>query len=162
MKNKKSKCLLALDLSMTNTGAAVFDENNYPIEVTSVSTNSKQTYGERLKTIADVLLDLKSKYDFYAVVLEGGFFRHIKSTQVIYRVHGLANYLFWDIPQYDAAPSTIKKIICGKGTGDKHEVQNKILEIFPKLEFGNEDESDAVSIGHAFIKDQEAFNKSKK
>lgn len=147
---------------MTNTGVAIFDDKKQPIEVLSVPTDSKKSYGERLQTIASKLIELKKKYRITKAILEAGFFRHIKSTQAIYRVHGVVNYLFFDVEQFSAPPSTIKKLVVGKGTADKKQVQEKILEIYPYLKFQNEDESDAVAIGHAYLCSEESFTSMNK
>jgi crossover junction endodeoxyribonuclease RuvC len=69
--------------------------------------------------------------------------------------------LFYDCEQIYYAPSTIKKIICGSGRADKKQVQNKILETYPKLEFKSDDESDAVSIGLCFFIERRRHNAKK-
>ena len=145
--------ILALDLSLSNTGCCIFDGKGIPLELVSIPTNSKDTHGQRLKIIADKLLEIRSKYNISIVVLEKGFTRFNTSTQTIFKVHGIANYIFYDCEQIYYAPSTIKKIVCGKGNADKDEVKTIIKLIFPSLDFKNNDESDAASIGYAYFLD---------
>ena len=45
--------ILALDISLANTGGSVFDENGNVIDVFSVPTSSKDLIQVRLKKIAD-------------------------------------------------------------------------------------------------------------
>ena len=147
--------ILAIDPSLSNTGLCLFDTIGNPIKTMSIPTTSKQSHGERLKIIADVLLGLRQQYPITLIVLESGFSRHAVSTQVLYRVRGVIDYLFYDIPEICYAPSSIKKIICGNGRADKIEVQEKIKKMFPKMEFENNDMSDACAIGSCYFLEKE-------
>ena len=146
--------ILAIDPSLSNTGLCLFDTIGNPIKTMSIPTTSKQSHGERLKIIADVLLGLRQQYPITLIVLESGFSRHAVSTQVLYRVRGVIDYLFYDIPEICYAPSSIKKIICGNGRADKSLVQGKILEMFPYMKFENQDQSDSVGIGLCYFIEQ--------
>ena len=146
--------ILAIDPSLSNTGLCLFDTIGNPIKTMSIPTNSKQSHGERLKIIADVLLGLRQQYPITLIVLESGFSRHAVSTQVLYRVRGVIDYLFYDIPEICYAPSSIKKIICGNGRADKIEVQEKIMKLYPDLKFDNMDQSDSVGIGLSYFIEQ--------
>jgi crossover junction endodeoxyribonuclease RuvC len=143
--------IFSFDLSLSNSGVAVFDEKGNPIKILSVPTTSKQEHKDRLKTIADALLQLRKEYETHLIILESGFSRHAASTQAIFKVVGLVSYLFSDCSQITFAPSSIKKIVSGSGKSDKEVVQNKILEKFPHLKFSNQDESDAVGVGVAYF-----------
>jgi len=143
--------ILAIDPSLSNTGICLFDTIGNPIKTMSIPTTSKQSHGERLKIIADVLLGLRQQYPITLIVLESGFSRHAVSTQVLYRVRGVIDYLFYDIPEICYAPSSIKKIICGNGRADKIEVQEKIMKLYPDLKFDNMDQSDSVGIGLSYF-----------
>ena len=143
--------ILAFDLSLSNSGVCVFDEKGNPIETMSVSTTSKMEHKDRLRVIADEFLKLKKKYKPHLIVIESGFSRHAASTQAVYKVHGLTQYLFSDSEQIFFAPSTIKKTLTGTGRADKQLVQEKVLKKFPNMKFENEDESDSCSIGIAYF-----------
>lgn len=138
--------IYGLDISMSDTGCAVFDESGNPIKIISIPTTSKQEHKDRLKTIAEKLLELKKEYPTNLIILESGFSRHAASTQAIFKTTGVISYIFSDATQINYAPSSVKKIITGKGTSDKLIVQQKILEKFPELKFNNRDESDAVAV----------------
>ncbi len=142
------------DLSLSCSGVCIFSENGKPVHIFSVPTNPKKSHGERLKTIADAILEIKDQYPCRQIVLEAGFTRFSTSTQVLFRVHGLINYMFWDCEQRYFAPSTVKKIVTGNGRAEKSDVQRTILKRWPELIFKNEDESDACSIGLCWFKEQ--------
>lgn len=142
-----SKYLYGLDLSMANTGIAIFDIDTYkPILITSISTNSKEEYGDRLHTQRGYMKDLIKKYPPYEVAIEKGFTMHNTSTQVIYRVHGVTQELFHEYKQFYYAPTTVKKAITGNGKSNKELVQETILKKYPNIKFDNEDQSDAVGV----------------
>jgi crossover junction endodeoxyribonuclease RuvC len=156
------KYVVALDLSLSNSGVCIFDENENPVEIFSISTSQKQNTGERLKTIADSLININKKYEFETVVLEQGFARFFISTQMLFRVHGIANYVFYDKEQIYYAPSSIKKIVGGNGRADKKIIRKIVEDRFPYLKIEDEDQSDAVSIGMAyFIDKKEKKNNAK-
>jgi Holliday junction resolvasome RuvABC endonuclease subunit len=134
-----------MDLSLSCTGISIFEENGNPIKTLSIPTSIKNgEHGRRLKIIADILLELRKQYPPNLIVLESGFSRHAVSTQVLFKLRGLVDYLFYDIKEVVYAPSSIKKIITGNGRSDKSLVQQCILKKFPNMIFENEDESDAT------------------
>ena len=138
--------IYGFDISMSNSGVSVFDESGNPVKIISIPTNSKMEHKDRLRTIADKLLELKKKYPTNLIILESGFSRHAASTQAIFKCVGLVSYLFNEATQKTYAPSSVKKIITGDGRSDKKVVQEKILRKFPTLKFENEDESDSVGV----------------
>jgi len=149
------KYIFAFDLSISCVGIAIFDTIGNLVEVLSIKTNPKQTHGERLRQIGDKFCDLRYQYNTSTIVIERAFSLHNISTQVLYRVHGLTNYLFYDCTQVYYAPTTIKKAITGTGKADKEEVKRIILkEHFPDATFKNTDESDAVAIGLTYFIDK--------
>lgn len=145
------KYILALDLSLSNTGGCIFEENGNPISVFSIPTSHRLSTGERLKIIADKLFEKKIYYNFDVIVLEAGFSRFSISTQQLFRCHGIANYVFYNIKQIYFAPSSIKKIVGGNGKTEKKEIRRIVEKKYSYLNISNEDESDAVSIGMAYF-----------
>lgn len=139
------------DLSLSNTGIAIFDEQGNPIEVFSIATNSKDNYGIRLKIIGKILLRHKKKYPPKEMIIENAFTRFNKATQALYRVRGLIEYLFWDTPQKYLSPTSIKKIISGSGKSDKLEIENYIRKLYPSVEIENNDQSDALAAGTTYF-----------
>ena len=145
-----SKCIWAMDLSLSNTGLCVFVKSK-PIGVFSVSTSSKKEHKDRLKDIADFVLEKIIQYPPNLIVFESGFTRHHKSTQALYKVLGVVSYLLSDYEQMFYAPSTIKKVVCGNGRASKDNVYNAVLKRYPKLQMANNDESDAVAVGMCYF-----------
>lgn len=147
------KYTIALDLSLSNSGICMFNKNGKPLKIYSIPTSSKDDTGVRLKTIGTSLVNIRKEYDIDVAVFEKGFTRFNISTQTIFKVVGVASYIFYDCTQLFYAPSTVKKIVCGKGNVGKDEVETEMKRVFPFLTFANQDESDAVSIGHAYFLD---------
>lgn len=150
---EKNKYAIALDLSLANTGVCIFDKNGNPKKIYSIPTNKNNEHGIRLKTIGDELISIRKQYDIDLAIFEKGFTRFSNSTQAIFKVVGVASYIFYDCTQLFYSPSTVKKIVCGKGNAGKDEVEAEMHRTFPHLIFSNQDESDAVSIGHAYFLD---------
>lgn len=146
--------VLGLDPSLSCTGGCVFDSCGNPVETFSIRTKSSDSHGIRLKTVADFLFALREKYNITLVVFERGFTRFNNSTQAVFKVMGIANYVFYDLQQLYYPPSTVKKIICGKGNADKKDVFDVVHKRFPDIEFGSNDESDACGVGCAYFLDK--------
>ena len=139
---------------MSNSGICIFNIDTYePIHITSIKTNDKQTHGERLHVQREFIKELIKKYPPYEVAIEKGFTRFNASTQIIYRVVGVFNEVLHEYQQFYYAPTTVKKTITGNGQSKKDVVQKAILKKYPDIEFDNEDQSDAFSVGiHHLIK----------
>jgi Holliday junction resolvasome RuvABC endonuclease subunit len=142
--------IYGLDLSMSNTGVAIFDLQGNFVKVCSVATKDKDSHGKRLKVIADFLLELKEIYPAKVVVIERAFSRFNTSTAVIYRVHGVVQYLFYDILQIYYPPKLIKAELLG-GKSTKKQIQDEIIKQYPDIKFDNEDESDAMSVALTYF-----------
>lgn len=164
--NGISEYIWAFDLSMDDSGIAIFDNKANPIHICSIKTNEKQTHGERLKYIADKILELREKYPTKIIVIERGFSRFNTSTQVIYRVHGIINMIFHDCKQIYYPPKTIKEAIL-KGNATKLQILNVIKNRYPDVKFStievksketkevqikeNDNESDAFAVGLTYF-----------
>jgi Holliday junction resolvasome RuvABC endonuclease subunit len=136
---------------MENTGITIFNlENKEPIHISSIPTNKKHTHGKRLYIIAQELIKLKDKYPPSVVAIERGFSRFNTSTQVIYRVHGLINYLFHDVEQVYYPPKKIKEAII-RGDATKKLVRQMIENKYPDVKFDDEDQSDAFSVALCYM-----------
>jgi len=140
----------AMDLSLSNTGICIFDGNN-PITAFNIQTSNKDTHGNRLKAIADSILEKMKEYPPKFVVIEAGFTRFNKATQVLYRVHGLVNYLLCDYEQVYYPSKTVKKKVCGNGNASKDDVKNFVNRKYPHLVIENDNESDAVAVGMCYF-----------
>jgi crossover junction endodeoxyribonuclease RuvC len=140
-----------MDLSLSNTGVAIFDEQGTPVKVFSIKTTSKDNYGVRLKIIGKILQRYKKLYPPKELIIENAFTRYNKATQVLYRLRGLVEYLFWDISQTGIAPTTMKKILTGSGKAEKSDVENSIRKLYPNIEIENDDQSDALGLGTTYF-----------
>lgn len=145
------KYIYAFDLSMSCVGLTIFSNDGTPVLVTSIDTKSEKNHSGKLKFIADKVLELRSKYEPEVIVIEGAFSRFNTSTQVLFRVHGLINYLFYDVNQIYYQPMTVKKMVGGRGNMNKEEIQKVILSKYPDIVFKNEDESDSFSVGLCYF-----------
>ena len=143
--------IYAFDISLSNTGLAIFTKKGIPVKITSFPTSSKEDHPYRLKIIADSIIELRNIFFPSLMIYESGFSRYMASTQAIYKTMGVIQYLFSDCEQKSFAPSTIRKIVCGNGRANKKDVENSILKIWPNLSFENDDQSDSVGVGLCFF-----------
>ena len=168
--------LYAFDLSMSCTGLVIFDSNNNPVHITSIPTKDKDSHGVRLKQIADKILELREKYPPCECAIERGFSQFNTATAVIYRVHGLINYLFHDVEQTYYPPKKVKLAIL-HGDATKKQLQKVIKLRYPEIKFTikeikdkktkqiryeeSDDESDAFAVGltHLILTGKLAWNK---
>lgn len=140
----KHQYIYGLDLSMSDTGVTIFDGDK-PVFIGSIATNPKKTHGERLKEIYDFLSFLKDKYTPDVVCIERGFNRFNKSSEAVWKTHGIVNLLFYDKEIVYYSPTTVKATLVN-GKASKEELENKILELYPDVKFRNNDESDSFAI----------------
>ena len=146
------KYIWAFDISLSRTGVSIFSEDGKFIDVFSIDTTKIDSLGGKLKFIGDTILKFKEKYPAKKIVIEQGFTKYNISTQAIFRVNGLVNYLFWDVENVYYAATTIKKCITGRGNAKKEEVREMILKNYPSVRFDNLDQSDSFSVGLCFLK----------
>ncbi|MBE7896051.1 crossover junction endodeoxyribonuclease RuvC [Paenibacillus polymyxa] len=149
-----SKYLYGFDLSMECTGLTIFElDTMKPILVTSISTShfkKSATHGQKLKYIEDRMLEIIKQYPPTVVTIERGFSRFNTSTQVIYRVHGIINKLFYQTEQIYYPPKTVKEAIC-RGDATKKYVQDTIKKVYSNIIFENEDESDSFAVALTYL-----------
>lgn len=147
---------------MENTGVTIFNlETKEPIYISSIPTNKKHTHGKRLYIIGQELIKLKDKYSPSIIAIERGFSRFNTSTQVIYRVHGLINYLFHDVDQVYYPPKKIKEAIV-RGDASKKLVREKIEKKYPDVKFDDEDQSDSFAIALTYLIENKLIQWNKK
>ncbi len=146
--------VIALDLSLSCTGVAIFNQDGKIVKVTSIETDSKSETQIRLKKIGSELLKIKKQYNPKVIVVESGFSRYNTATQRLFEVHGVAKYVFSNVEQMYYYPMTIRKIVCGKGNEKKEFVRDFIIKKYGDIKFNNLDESDAYGIGLAYFIDK--------
>ena len=145
------KYLWGLDLSLSCSGVAIYDLSERAfVFIGSFETDKIKKRENRflnslkLKAKADWLLMLMKQYPPYFVGIERGFSQFNTATQNIFRVHGMVNYLFWDVPTEYYPPNTVKEALV-HGSGTKEDLQNTISTKYNYI-FSNEDESDAFAV----------------
>lgn len=143
--------LWGLDLSLTCTGVTIYDlDDKVFVLVDSFNTEDIKTQKNRyhnalkLKEKADWLIDLKEKYPPYFIGIERGFSQYNNTTQTIFRVHGVVNYLFHDCPQEYYPPKSVKEALV-HGNATKEDVLITINQRYDFV-FKNEDESDSFAV----------------
>lgn len=141
--------VLGLDLSMSKTGVAVFE--NGKLKSTGIlKPKLKWTHGQKLKYYFDEFNRIKDVISPDFVAIEMGISRFNKSTQVIFRVHGVANLVFQEYTEINT--SNVKKIITGKGNADKQMMIDGVKRIFDVDV--SEDEADAIGVALCFIENE--------
>lgn len=146
--------IIALDLSLSNSGVAVFSQDGKIKKLLSIATDPSQETPIRLKNIGSKLLKLKKEYKPKVVVIEEGFTRYNISTQQLFKVHGLVNYLFAGTEQIRYYSGTVRKLVTGKGNIKKEEARDYILNKYKNIEFEDLDQSDAFLLGLCYFIDK--------
>ena len=146
-----------LDLSLNSTGISVFTTDDMRFVETSTIAIDKKSLKMRetknkLKYIGTELLKYKKTYKPEFVVIEKPFMRFVKSTAQLMRVHGVVNFLYSDVEQYEIHATSVKLALAGEGNADKQAVAKGVLRLYPKIKFTTDDESDACGVAIAYAK----------
>lgn len=144
--------VIALDLSLSNTGIAIFDDTGNCIKLLSIDTKKEKDHPKKLYLLSKVLKALKKEYKPKTVVIEQGFTRFNLSTQAIFKVMGVANLIFHDIEQILYHSTTVRKEVLGKGNAKKEDLQKFILNTYKNITFEDLDQSDAFGLGVCYFK----------
>lgn len=148
---------LGLDVSMNSTGWAVLSFDGSSIKYVDsgiIKANTKQSHGLRMRKQRNVFEEIMTKYPTDNVAREAGFSRHIKSTQILYKIYGVTEEFFAENNLVEIAPTTIKKLVTGNGRADKDQIEFFVRDkiVLPDgFEFQSDDESDAVAIALSLI-----------
>lgn len=142
----KKTYIYGLDLSLNSSGVCIFTNDGDFVEAITIDTNSEKESKLKLKIIGTTLLNLMKKYPPNYVVIEQGFTRYNPSSQALFRVQGVASFLFCDYDQIFYPASTIKKLVGGKGNMSKLEIYDAIKTKYPHVALKNFDESDAFAV----------------
>jgi Holliday junction resolvasome RuvABC endonuclease subunit len=147
----KDTYVYALDLSLNSTGIGIFTNDGQVVKLLTIDTKSEKEDKLKLSAIGKAFSILIRNYKPSVVIIEQGFSLFNRSTQAIFKVHGLANYMFSDFEQIYYPATTVKKEITGKGNATKEEVRKEILKKYPKINFASFDESDAYAIAETYF-----------
>ena len=147
----KKTFVYALDLSLNSTGVCIFTNDGRFIKAVTIDTHSEKETKLKLTIIGNEFLNLMKTYTPSLVVIEQGFSLFNASTQALFKVHGLANYIFAQYEQIYYPASTVKKIVGGKGNMKKEEIRDAILKTYPDIKFNSLDESDAFAVAETYF-----------
>lgn len=145
-----NKYIWGLDLSISCTGVAIFDSDN-PAYINNIPTKSKDSHGLRLKQIYDELDRLKKIYNPSVICIERGFYRFNKSSEVVWKVHGIVNLLFYDFDIIYYSPREVKRAVLS-GNSSKDDVQKQLKIWYPEVVFKDDNESDAFAVALTYLK----------
>ena len=146
----KKTYIYALDLSLNSTGICLFTNDGRFVKSLTIDSHSKKETKLKLSMIGIEFLNLIKQYPPSIIVIEQGFSLFNASTQALFKVHGLINYLFAQYEQVYYPASTVKKVITGKGNAKKEEVRDAIIKNY-SITFNNLDESDAFGTGMTYF-----------
>jgi len=144
--------IIAFDLSLSNTGIAIFNDTGDWIESLSVDTKKESNYSLKLRKIEKAFKQLKKKYKPSVIVIEESFTRFNKSTQAIYRVRGIAELVFYDVEQVCYHATSVRKEVLGHGNAKKEDLQRFILDNYKNSIFSDMDQSDAFGLAICYFK----------
>ncbi len=152
--------LIALDLSLVNSGYTVFEVHRGYMEVLefgTIPTDSKLETGKRLQIIGKALTDLKIEFEPRVVVIERVFSRYEKATAQLNKVLGIAEMVFSGCFQKTIPPNTVKRMLTGDGFADKNAVKEAVLQKFPELENGGLDVTDSAGLALCWFEMQKPW-----
>lgn len=150
--------VIGLDLSLSCPGIAVAEIINGNIKIleTAVVNNRgiKDT-PQRLRNIADKLVEIRDNYHPQRVIIERGFYAHAVTTEQIFKVHGIAELVFCNYPIIHYTPTVVKKCITGNGKASKSEMIDAVNKlIYPKI-VADDNEADALGLIFCYLRNGE-------
>lgn len=150
-KMARQRYFFGLDLSLNSTGISVFTTDDMRfVETSTIAIDPKflrtMETKNKLKYIGTELLKYRKEYKPEFVVIEKAFMRFIKSTAQLMRVHGMVNFIFSDVPQYEIPATMVKLSVAGVGNADKSQVALEVLKLYPEIDFSSQDESDSCAV----------------
>ena len=136
-----------LHYDATKREVSILKKLNLPIGTLKV-------LGHGLAIFFDQLTDLLAPVDATVFVREKAVISHIADTDRLLRVGGVADVALWQVKHtgwYELAPSTVKRIVTGKGNATKPHVARCLRPYVGDQVYETDDESDAVAVGIAFL-----------
>ncbi|MDA1317068.1 MAG: crossover junction endodeoxyribonuclease RuvC [bacterium] len=160
--------ILAIDPGYDKVGYAIFEIPSHPeldsgssmrdftfITSDLIKTNSKANHELRLKQVYDMLDQTIKLHKIDTIVIEQLFvFKNAKTVIKVAQSLGVIELVgaHNNLIVHRLTPLQIKQAVTGNGTADKLSVQKMIrLELGDKITFKDDDESDAVACGLAYI-----------
>lgn len=158
--------IVSADLSLKRPGFCKFDcemtENGlriFNLAVTSVDNKNKskphgQLLDETLKEISTFFPDPEKDLIPTFYLREKAFnARAAQSEMGIYKVVGVTDWFLYRLgfTWHEIFPVTVKKYVTGSGKAEKEKVAECLKLYIGDFEFSNDDESDSVAVGIAWL-----------
>lgn len=150
--------IISLDASSSCTGYSQFilnfDTSSIShVKTASVKSSKKELYARILHI--DKYFESENLYGWCDVaIFENYAFKGNRITQLA-ELNGILKYNFYiNNKKIEViAPNSIKKLVTGNGHAKKDVVKDFLLnlDLFKNLEFKNNDESDSLAVGYAYI-----------
>lgn len=105
-----------------------------------------------LERIYAGICELSGDVDVF--VREQGFSRYSKGTQTLFKVVGVSDLAIWQARRgqfHEIPPTIVKKVITGRGNATKDEVAAGLTRFVGERTYANDDQSDAVAVGVAWL-----------
>jgi len=144
--------ILSIDSGIERTGYAIFKNKKY-VASALIKTSKSLPTEKRLIEIYERLKEVMKKYKPDVMVLEQLlFFKNQKTFIRVAQAQGIVMLLAAQnkIKVEFLTPLQIKQIITGYGQADKKSVQ-KMIKLTTEIDINQDDESDAVACGLAYI-----------
>jgi crossover junction endodeoxyribonuclease RuvC len=129
--------ILGIDPGTATTGYGIIEvsKSNQPtlVDFGVIATDKKLSDAERLKILADDLLEIIAKHKPEAVGIEKIFFTTNQKTIItVTQARGVALYICQKhkLPIYEFTPLQVKNFICGYGKAEKKQVQYMVQKTF--------------------------------
>ena len=136
-----------LHYDATKREVSILQKLNMPI-------GSFPVLGHGLAIFFDQLITLLAPVDATVFVREKAVISHIADTDRLLRIGGVADVALWATkhkPWYELAPTSVQRIVTGKGTATKAMVARCLQPYVGDQVYETDDESDAVAVGIAFL-----------
>jgi len=159
-KMSKKRYLYGLDISLKNTGIAIYDLEEHKFVYVG-SFNTEKIYATKeykglhlnalkMKKITEWFKPIYLEYTPEVVAIERMFSRFPLETQAIAKATGVIQCMVWSKPQELYPPKEVKAHIW-HGGASKDDLMKIIKERYPDLEMNNDDESDAVAVAITYL-----------
>lgn len=175
IKENYNDYIIAMDLSLTDSGVAVYSLSEERIVyMGNCNTDSvravKKYRGYELNPIKlnmqrEFFEDIKRRFPPKLVVFERGFARYRNEVMVLNQVNGVVFSIFWNYSHYLYTPKGVKAEIV-HGSASKEVVRDVLILNNPALKgnkefYENDNISDAVAVLYTYLLKNKIIPKSK-
>lgn len=160
--------VIGADFSLNRPGFSIIKiENNKIVEVRTTSIDNKtkkqnKTRGQILNEIADKIKEICSSvgtdsFFIREASVNNAMFGRRSGTAArtgISEVVGVSDLTLWKekkLSWFELYPTSIKKLVAGNGKATKEEVSETLNDYVGKIEYSNDDESDATAVAIAWL-----------